>query len=194
MCIRDRGETVVLFEFHDPIEQAYDDAVLERLNTDELTGLLARRKFEMELRSAISAALRGDEQVVLLMVDIDNLKPVNDAHGHLAGAQVIARVGELLEEVFGQSSFACRLGGDEFAVTRRGGVAEALELAESLLALVRRDPFEIDGRSFAIRVSVGIAVLPDDAGAVGELFRRADKALYEAKAFGGDRARRWNAP
>lgn len=182
------GGTVVRFEVHDPIEQAYDEAVLERLYKDDLTGLLSRRKFDLELRSAVSAAAKRDEPLGLLVLDVDRLKPINDVHGHLVGSRVITEVGEMVGEVIGDRGLACRLGGDEFGVALP---ATDREEAERVANMVRRRvataSFEHDGEPLTVRISGGVAVYPTDGATPLELLRRADEALYRAKRTGGDR-------
>lgn len=185
------GGTVVRFEVHDPVEQAYDEAVLERLNKDELTGLLARRKFDIELESAISAAARTDEPLSLIVLDVDRLKPINDLHGHLVGASVIAKVGALVGEVVGARGPACRLGGDEFGVALSAtGRPGALALAEAVRRRVADARIEHEGERLEVRVSGGVATYPSDGATPLELLRRADEALYRAKRDGGDRIER----
>jgi diguanylate cyclase (GGDEF)-like protein len=182
------GQTVVRFEVHDPIEQAYDEAVLERLNKDGLTGLLARRRFDVELSSALVAAARHGERVALVVLDIDGLKPINDRHGHLVGAKVIAEVGARIGCVLGERGLACRLGGDEFGVLLAGydrGPAQAV--ADELRRAVRALDVEHDGQRLPVRISGGIAVFPDECDSPLGLLRAADEALYRAKRSGGDR-------
>jgi diguanylate cyclase (GGDEF)-like protein len=185
------GATVLRFEVHDPVEQAYDEAVLERLYTDELTGLLARRKFDIELRSAVSAAARRDEPLALVILDIDGLKPINDRHGHLVGAGVIADVGRLVGEVVGERGPCCRLGGDEFGVALPAtGREAAAALADAVRARVAGRSFEHEGEPLRVRLSGGVAQYPTDGATPLELLRRADEALYRAKRGGGDRIAR----
>ena len=114
------GGEVIRFEVHDFVEQAYDEAVLERLNTDELTGLLGPPQVRLELTSALMAAIQRREPLVVAVLDIDRLKPINDRHGHLVGARVIAEVGGIVGRVVGERGPACRLGGDEFGVVLPG--------------------------------------------------------------------------
>jgi len=186
------GGTVVRFEVHDPVEQAYDEAVLERLYMDDLTGLLARRKFDIELSGALDAAARNDETLAMLVLDVDRLKPINDMHGHLVGSRVISEVGGLVRAVLQtrrlDRALACRLGGDEFGIAVPGLAAEAAhELAEAIRRAVAETPFMHDAEPLKVRVSGGLAFYPADGGTALELLRRADEALYRAKGAGGDR-------
>ncbi len=182
------GGVVVRFELHDPVEQAYDEAVLERLNTDELTGLPARRKFDARLSAMLIAAARHTEPVAVIVLDVDRLKEINDRDGHLAGAAVIAAVGRVLRDGLPEGSLACRLGGDEFAVAMRGVAPEqAVDVAEALRVAVAALRVGHEGRVLEARVSIGVASFPRDADMANRLLRRADEAMYGAKRAGGDR-------
>ncbi len=182
------GGEVIRFEVHDSVEQAYDEAVLERLNTDELTGLLARRKFDLELTSALMAAVQRREPLVVAVLDIDRLKPINDRHGHLVGARVIAEVGGIVGRVVGERGPACRLGGDEFGVVLPGhDGAMGEQVAGAVRAEVAAACFEHEGEALQVRISGGVAFYPDHGASPLELLRAADQALYRAKREGGDR-------
>lgn len=182
------GGTVVRYELHDPIEQAYDEVILERLNKDDLTGLLARRKFDAELISAIERATRCGEPLALLVLDLDGLKAINDRHGHLVGARVIGDVGRLIGAVLGDRGLACRLGGDEFGVVLPGrDGAAGCGVAEEVRAEVASRVFEHDGERLSVRISAGVAALTTHGHAPLALLRAADEALYRAKRAGGDR-------
>lgn len=182
------GGTVVRYELHDPIEQAYDEAVLERLNKDELTGLLARRKFDVELSSAVLLAQRRGEPLALVVLDIDGLKAINDVHGHLVGARVIAEVGHELGARLGARGLACRLGGDEFGVVLPGqGCDGGRAVAEELRTAVAARRFEHDGETLRVRISAGVAGRGVHGDSALMLLRAADEALYRAKRAGGDR-------
>lgn len=182
------GQTVVRFEVHDPIEQAYDEVVLERLNKDELTGLLSRRRFDVEFASALAAAERKNEEAALVLLDIDGLKPVNDRLGHLVGARVIASVGGVLGNTLADRGLACRLGGDEFGILLPGrGEGEGVALAEELRHAVEQHSITHEGERLSVRVSGGVAVFPRDGDTPLALLRVADERLYRAKQSGGNR-------
>lgn len=182
------GGTVVRFEVHDPIEQAYDDVVLERLNKDDLTGLLARRKFDIELMSIVLAAGRREEPLALIVLDIDGVKPINDRHGHLVGARVIAEVGKIVGRVVAARGIACRLGGDEFGIALPNhDLVGGVNVADHVRREVAHARFEHEGEPLVVRISGGVAVFPEHGGSPLELLRVADEVLYRAKRSGGDR-------
>lgn len=180
------GRTLLRLELHGPAEQAWSRTVLERLVRDDLTGLYTRRKFEIELEGMVEQAGREDAPLCLLVLDLDGLKSVNDAHGHLAGARVIAEAGRTIAQALPPGAFACRYGGDEFAIglprtDALGGRALALAIVE------RIDEQRVvhEGKELAVRISIGVAAVPADATDPVELFRVADEALFRAKKRGG---------
>jgi diguanylate cyclase (GGDEF)-like protein len=182
------GGIVVRFEVHDPIEQAYDEVIQERLNKDELTGLLARRKFDIELLSALVASVRRGHAMAVLVLDLDGLKTINDRHGHLVGARVIAEVGRIVGVVVGQRGLACRLGGDEFGVVLPAlDLERGYEVAEDIRRAVAAHRFVHEDETLHVRLSGGAAVFPRHGQAPNDLLRAADEALYRAKRSGGDR-------
>lgn len=148
-----------------------------RALTDPLTGLANRPA----LLEAIDAAEVG---AVLLLVDLDRFKPVNDTWGHPVGDAVLTQVGERLRNSVPSGAVAARIGGDEFAVlTTPAGVHL---LAEQLVRRLRA-PYDVDGREIQLSASIGAGRLQADGGAT-ELLRSADEALYRAKGGGRNRA------
>lgn len=179
------GGTVLRYELHGPAEDAFYAVVQERLSRDELTGLVSRRVFDVELAAHVEAAIRGARVLAVLVLDLDALKAVNDRHGHIVGARVIAEVGRALGSRVPEAAIACRLGGDEFAVTALVDDREsALALAGSLRDAVGALALAHDGEPLDVSISVGVAILPDDASDPFELLRAADAALLRAKRRG----------
>lgn len=176
------GDTVIRLELHDDVEQEFDRIVVQRLQTDELTGLLSRRKFEQEFDGLIEQSPGG---IVLVLLDIDGLKRVNDTHGHLAGASVIGTTGRVIRRVLGSRGIGARLGGDELAVALFLPPDQALDVAEAMLEAIAFTPFEHEGVRISVTISAGLAW-----GMQGrmEMMARADKALFEAKRRGGNTA------
>ncbi|MEU4217270.1 EAL domain-containing protein [Actinoplanes sp. NPDC026623] len=153
---------------------------------DPLTGLPNRTLFTQRMQGALDdAAAAGDRHVALMVVDLNGFKAVNDTMGHHAGDRVLIESGRRLAAGVGADGVVARLGGDEFAVLlpRVTGIAAATELAEVLVAALRRD-FLLDEGPAAISGSLGIAIGPMH-GAGDELFRHADAAMYRAKSNGG---------
>jgi len=161
--------------------------------TDDLTGLYNLRSFESKLLVTVKRAQARGTPVSMLVLDVDGLKNINDAHGHLAGAEAVREVGHLIARGFDRTAVACRYGGDEFAVSMFNCDGQAaLATAESLREMVEGHQAVLAGRQFpagALTVSIGVALYLSDGArhpeVVGEdLFRAADHALYQAKRDG----------
>jgi diguanylate cyclase (GGDEF)-like protein len=157
-------------------------AYLESLSvTDELTGVLNRRGFLLELDRAIAAAARGGPQGVLVICDLDGFKAVNDLYGHRTGNEVLRQVAALLRARIRKNDVVGRLGGDEFALLLIGaslahGRRRSQGLARALVAL----PPEIDGAPIPLSASFGTVPYRGDAEQEA-LLHRADMAMYEEK-------------
>ncbi|MGE0785173.1 MAG: GGDEF domain-containing protein [Sandaracinaceae bacterium] len=182
------GNVVLRFEVHGPIEQAYDRAILERLNTDELTGLSTRRQFDERFASMLQAAARRGEPVGLAVLDVDGLKTINDRLGHLAGAHAIGEVGRTLGRALHEHALACRLGGDEFAAAiPNADHAVTHAFAERVRADLEARAVHYEGDALVVRVSCGVSAFPSDGREPKALFAAADRAMYDAKRAGGNR-------
>lgn len=165
-------------------------AYLESLAlTDELTGLVNRRGFNQHLKRELAAARRqGSGGGVLVMIDLDGFKAINDTHGHLAGDSYLRQVARLLQAHVRQHDVVARLGGDEFALLLTDtdpatGAARAAELA----ALANREHAAWNGQALPIRFSVGVQPYgPSDQE--DEVLRRADVKMYRDKGAKSRRA------
>lgn len=153
--------------------------------SDPLTALPNRALFNSRCEAALTRACINQEIFVLIIIDLDNFKDVNDTLGHAAGDQLLCDVSARLSSCLREDDMLARLGGDEFAVVLeslpdRRAVAD---IAERLLVSLS-PPFRITGQDLFITASVGVAVHPEQGNAVDELFAHADAALYQAKARG----------
>ncbi len=153
---------------------------------DELTGLLNRRSFMSEVDRELKRYRRHHQVASLLMIDLDNLKTVNDTLGHAVGDKVIRATGLALSVGLRESDATARLGGDEFAALLRGaGCAQAVKIAEKLIeAITEQTRLSTDGRG-TTRASVGVAELSRAFVSPEDLVAAADTAMYEAKRSGG---------
>jgi len=171
----------------DRLGRQLEDARRES-TTDPLTGLGNRKLFDMMAPRAVQMYSLGRQPVVLLMIDLDKLKLVNDMYGHQAGDQAIQTLANALGRVFlRQSDVLCRFGGDEFAaILHNTDWKMAQTLARRLQEQLAEMPAPHPAMEFSIGVSVGVAQLEmhEDPG---EWLARADKALYKAKQNGRDR-------
>lgn len=151
---------------------------------DLLTELPSRARFNEAAAQAVAEA-RG---LVLLMLDLDDFKHVNEAFGHCAGDEVLRQVAQRLSGCLAGRGLLARHGGDEFALLLPGerGAEEAGAIATEMLATLEAAPFAIGGRMFRMAASAGLVLVPAGEGAALEtLLADADLALYRAKADGG---------
>ena len=159
------------------------DLRLEKLaTTDELTGAANRRAFDARLAEARSRSDRTGIQLSLVMFDIDNLKEINDEHGHVAGDRVIRQTSATVSEMIRVSDRLARWGGDEFALLVETDGAQARLLA----ARIQERIAEVSGGEANATISVGIAEYRAD-DTEESLLRRADQALYRSKEAGRNR-------
>jgi diguanylate cyclase (GGDEF)-like protein/PAS domain S-box-containing protein len=154
---------------------------------DALTGLANRARFIDRLEHALIRARRTADTVAVLFVDLDQFKSVNDSYGHSLGDQLLVKVGQLLSTLVRQGDTVARLGGDEFAILLDGSVdLSTAEAAASRLVESLRTPLIVDGREVFAHASIGVALASGSEDG-GELLRRADLAMYTAKANGKNR-------
>lgn len=151
---------------------------------DYLTGLANRRRFRTALGQEVERWRRYRVPCALLLVDIDFLKKVNDAHGHSAGDVVIRHVASALVELSRDNDTAARLGGEEFALLLAGADDQrAVAAAERLRSGISNEPVEGIG---TVTVSLGVASCPSHAITERALYAASDAALYRAKDEGRD--------
>lgn len=152
---------------------------------DALTGLPNRTRLQEFLDGKLKAAPTADQPLVMLSLDLDRFKPVNDLLGHAAGDRVLNEVSRRLGECIRSGDLVARIGGDEFVL-----ILTDVSSQEEVEALCRRLidsielPMQIDDQQVFVSASIGIAMAPNDASEAAELLRYADMALYEAKAGG----------
>ena len=178
-----------VFSLHDVTDRKNDEEVIRhQAYHDALTGLPNRLLMLDRLKHAITLATRGGRKVVLLYMDLDHFKSVNDRLGHALGDQLLQSVTTRLKSRLRLSDTICRLGGDEFTIIleevhdNHGWKA----VADSLVNILAQ-PFEIAGHEIWVSGSIGASIFPDDAQNADELIRHADMAMYEAKQLGRNR-------
>ncbi len=165
----------------------YEEAVRLSL-TDGMTGLWNRRNFDLRLDSELSRALRFNEPFAVVFVELDQMKAVNDRHGHQAGDTVLIELARRLSEAVREVDVVARWGGDEFTLLLpKTGLPGALLLAEKIRAAAGTAPFRTEGGSLDITISVGVAAYPEHGSSGKELVAAADGAMYRAKAGGRNR-------
>ena len=161
---------------------------LERLSiTDHLTGLYNRRYLMEALANEVRRSHRLKHRCAVLMADVDHFKAYNDAFGHLAGDQALARVAGILRQATRDVDGAARYGGEEFVVLMpETGAEGAAQTAQRIRERLAADPL-VGGK---LTLSIGLAQFPEDADAPEGLLAVADAALYQAKREGRDRVQR----
>jgi len=159
---------------------------------DALTGLPNRAMLRDHFAQAQAKARRHGGRFALLFLDLDHFKPLNDAHGHAFGDQVLRQVAERLSAAVREVDTVSRHGGDEFVVllSELGQAGDAARVADKLQAAIA-EPMVVDGHAIVVTASVGIAHCPDDGDDLDTLSTQADAAMYAAKrrqAAGDDAA------
>lgn len=154
---------------------------------DPLTGIANRRACSARLEADLARARRAGTPLSIVLFDLDELKAINDRHGHAAGDAALRHLARTLEEAVREGDWTGRWGGDEFILGLWGADGEAAARAsERVLAQIAARPLDVDGSSFVLGSSAGVAqAAPEDAAA--RLLARADDALFDAKRRGRGR-------
>ena len=189
--IRDRHGrlTGAILVFRDLTQMRRVEEEMQHLAShDPLTGLVNRREFELLLQDVFLVEDRKQFRHALCQFDLDAFKLVNDTCGHTAGDQLIRQIANLLQHQVRQHDLLARLGGDEFAVFFRDCPAdEAEHRAQEICDSIHKFRFHWDGRTFATRVSAGLAPLTKEISGPETLLGAADAACHVAKETGGGR-------
>ncbi|MGW7774192.1 sensor domain-containing protein [Pseudomonas machongensis] len=156
---------------------------------DALTHLPNRTLFQDRLHTALQQAERHKSWVVLMFLDLDRFKPINDSLGHAAGDRMLKDMAERLLACVDEDDTVARMGGDEFTLllqsrtSREMALNRAIHVAENILASLVR-PFVLESREFFVTASIGIALSPQDGNELSQLMKNADTAMYHAKERG----------
>jgi len=152
---------------------------------DPLTGLPNRRGIAQRLAELLAGRVDDTARVVVLAIDLDRFKDVNDAHGHVAGDAVLTEVARRVGAALQEGEFFARIGGDEFVAVKSNvfARAEAIKFADRLLGLVL-DPIDWQHRNLSVGCSIGVALFPEHGMTADVLCSRADLAMYRAKSLG----------
>ncbi|MEW9799228.1 sensor domain-containing diguanylate cyclase [Alteromonas sp. CYL-A6] len=157
-------------------------------DTDQLTGLFNRRKLERELAQQFSTFKRYHTPTSILMLDLDNLKQLNDAKGHQTGDRVILEMANICREELRESDIACRFGGDEFAIILPStDFQQAKAFAERLNETFNAHTANFVGPDCPVTVSIGVTEFIDSDESHEDALRRVDTLLYDAKHQGKNR-------
>lgn len=165
-----------------------DREIREAANFDALTGLQGRIGLNERLREEIERAREPGHSSALLFLDLDQFKYVNDTVGHGAGDRLLMRVGDLLRSIVEEDDLICRYGGDEFVLIRHGADrAQAESFAGAIVASMAEIQFVEGGRAFAVRCSIGVAMIDGTTDQLEDLMAQADMACHDAKGQGRNR-------
>lgn len=183
------GETMLKFTFHDEVEEEFHRQVDHLMNIDDLTGLPVQRVFQARCQEVLLLCKRKSQPMAVFMMDMDGLKKMNDTHGHFVGANSIATVGRRLGSIVqAANGVVSRFGGDEFsAFVPNSDKEQAFAIGEQMRRAVVEQPIVRDQITVNPTISIGFAVYPNDGDLLEELTRKADDALYRAKAAGRNR-------
>lgn len=164
--------------------QAHEE--LERLaQTDSLTGVASRGSFQHALQRSIQEAERSNGHLVLVLLDVDHFKEVNDRWGHEAGDMALQHICQMLQQRLRVTDFLGRLGGEEFGLLlRHTDSTGAGPLVETLRRQLTERPLEYHGQPIALSATFGLAAWPEDGRSAAELYRSADRRLYSGKQRG----------
>jgi diguanylate cyclase (GGDEF)-like protein/PAS domain S-box-containing protein len=162
----------------------------ELASHDMLTGLPNRRKFDEITAIQLARASRSGERLAMVIFDIDDFKRINDEYGHDVGDKVLVAIADRLREFSRSADNIARHGGDEFTILLNG-LANRVEAEAALIRLYKlyEAPIIVDGHSFAVGLSMGVAMYPENGISAYELLGKADKALYVAKRKGKNSVR-----
>ena len=165
--------------------QTYEDNLKYKTLHDDLTDLPNRALFEDRAGNAIRLAVRSEQPLALLLMDLDGFKRVNDTYGHQCGDSLLRQVAGRLTECLRDADTVARLGGDEFGILPISGtdLAGAATIAWKIEQALE-PPVEVDGHSIDVDASIGIVLAPDHGDNIDDLLRRADLAMYGAKREG----------
>lgn len=164
-------------------------ALEQQARFDYLTGLCTRRYFMQLAEAEWSRAMRFENDLAVLVLDVDHFKNINDTHGHQCGDAVLKALGALLQKTVRNIDIVGRMGGEEFAIVLpQTGLEKALEAAERIRLLLLDPPIAVEpGHSITCTASIGVATPRPDDSDIARLLHRADLGLYEAKRSGRNR-------
>ena len=169
-------------------ERRLKRALSYQASHDALTGLINRREFDTRLETAVTAAQRGEGEYVLLYVDLDQFKVVNDTCGHSAGDRLLRDITSLLQTRVRASDTIARLGGDEFGMLlERCSLEQAERVADSIRQAIHGYRFLWGANSLSVGASIGVVRIARETTSAASVLSAADIACYAAKDGGRNR-------
>ncbi len=182
------GRAILKFLTSGNVEAQYHEEIYRLMTVDGLTQVHNKRFFGEAMEKEFARSVRYQHPFTVVVFDIDHFKKVNDTHGHLAGDEVLRRIGQLVQTKVRTNDTIARVGGEEFAVllpevTREGGIT----LAEKLRAIVAAEVFSHGKTTIPVTISLGVASWHAGHLDAESLLKEADGKLYEAKRSGRNR-------
>lgn len=186
------GRQLFKFALLDELEVEYQERVHELIVHDDLTGLLTRKSFSLELERELARSQRHRHEFCVLMMDLDYFKRVNDTYGHLIGSEVLRITAKVIRETLRDSDVIARYGGEEFIALlpetpKHKGIEAADRVREAMECYRFPASLHDEEHKQQITISIGVAEFPSDGNNITVLVESADKALYEAKQTGRNR-------
>ena len=182
------GSTIFKFLSGADVEAQYHEEIYRLTIVDGLTQVHNKRYLYEALERELIRGRRHNRNLAVLMFDIDHFKRINDLHGHLAGDFVLKELARLVQSRIRRDEVFARYGGEEFCIILPETTLDgAVELGERLRQQVHDNTFVFQQDRIKVTISVGCAVLSDTDRNAGELLKRADERLYEAKNSGRNR-------
>lgn len=163
------------------LEQAHKD-LLAQSETDPLTGLLNRRRFDQLVTKELRRSKRYGHSCAVLMVDLDKFKPINDEYGHAAGDAMLILLAAVLRETLRENDAIARMGGDEFVIMApETPVSEIGAIKEKVHQAIDGAQLSFEGHTLSVGASIGVASFPDDGETEEALLHAADERMYQDK-------------
>ncbi|MEZ4439110.1 MAG: GGDEF domain-containing protein [Polyangiaceae bacterium] len=182
------GSTIFKFLSGADVEAQYHEEIYRLTIVDGLTQVHNKRYLYEALERELIRGRRHNRHLAVLMFDIDHFKRINDLHGHLAGDFVLKELARIVQSRIRRDEVFARYGGEEFCIILPETMLEgAVELGERLRQQIEEHTFVFQQDRIKATISVGCAVLSDEDRNAGELLKRADERLYEAKNTGRNR-------
>lgn len=183
------SSTIFKFAYQDNLENIFHKELYKMAVIDPVTGIFNKRYFSDRLKEEFAHAQRASQPLVLIMMDVDFFKKINDTHGHLAGDFSLAHIAKTVQKMVRASDVFARYGGEEFAILLRNTDEKgASQLAERIRLMLEQSPATFESHTIPVTVSLGVASLSEGAYGTPEVFiEAADQYLYQSKQAGRNR-------